>query len=449
VNAQIISKDLVALRVPGTKCDVRFLTSLLEKSSFVQLDFDIYPTLHSSVNVIGAPQIWNSGFSGKRVNVGVLDSGVDAEHHALWVEKEFNFSGGIDEDSCGHGTHVAGIISSTDSNYRGVAYHADLLSAKVIGGITTDSAIIRGYEWLKEQNCKVINMSLGRICDDPTKDLLRKPIAEGWKKGIINVASSGNEGPQMGTILAPGCFEECIAVGAVNNEKKLAEFSSRGPTKYGRIKPELVAPGVNVTSCRSKYSRGKGEWISMSGTSMAAPHTSGAAAILAEYCLENDINPEPELIKNTLMASAENLGYDPNEQGAGLINLPEAIKKIDKKPGPVSLPPSKYDAKLIKPLPQLTPTLLSELAKIQTIYHLNSVGHIAENCIKAYSKGAETAALKIANLTILKSNLKEELKEILEVEEKIELHLKNRSLKKHLKNALAELNKTEPNTTHT
>jgi len=439
VGARIVSDGLVALTVPGSRCDSRFLSALLEKCRFAQPDFDIYPTLYSSVFVIGAPESWDSGFTGKRVNVGVLDSGVDAEHPALWVEKEFNFGWGSDDDTLGHGTHVAGIVSSMDSKHRGVAHHSELLSAKVFGGPASDSAIIEGYEWLKDHNCGVINMSLGRHSSDPINDLLREPIRRGWRSGIVNVASAGNEGPKIGSILAPGCFEECITVGAVDNNKKLAGFSSRGPTLDGRIKPDLVAPGVKITSCRSKYSFGEGEWRTMSGTSMAAPHVSGAAAILLEHCRESGINPEPNLIRNTLMASAENLGYDSNEQGAGLVNLPEAQKKLEENPGPVSLPPSKYSVTWVNP--ELTPTLLSELAQIQKRYRLNSIGRIAEDCLRAYGKGAGMEALRLISSTILKSYLKEELRAILEVEERLDPQLRERSLKKHLKNALAELEK--------
>ncbi|MBS7251952.1 MAG: S8 family serine peptidase [Candidatus Freyarchaeota archaeon] len=439
VKARLVSDGLVALSVPGDKCDLKLLSYLLEKCRLAQLDFDIYPTIHSSVFIIGAPEVWNSGVTGKGVSVGILDSGVDAEHPALWVEEEFNFSWGPDDDTLGHGTHVAGILSSMDSKNRGVAHNATLLSGKVFGGPASDSVVIEGYEWLKDHNCGVVNLSLGRFTSEPAGDLLREPIRDGWRRGIVNVASAGNEGPDFGTILAPGCFEECITVGAVDNNRKLAKFSSRGPTLDGRIKPDLVAPGVSITSCRSKYSQGRGEWKIMSGTSMAAPHVSGAAAILIECCHDTGIKYESELIKNTLMASAVNLGYDPNEQGAGLINLAEAKKKLEKKPEPVSLPPSKYTA--VSTNREFTPTLLSELAQIQKRYKLSSVGRIAMNCITAYGRGAGVEALKLTSFTVLASNLREELKEILKVEDKLNSQLGHRSLKKHLKNALAELEK--------
>ncbi|RLI28867.1 hypothetical protein DRO58_01210 [Candidatus Bathyarchaeota archaeon] len=437
VRARVVSDGLVALTIPGDKCDSRLLSTLLEKCRFAQPDFDVYPTLYSSVFVIGAPGAWDSGVTGKRVNVGILDSGVDAEHPALWVEKEFNFSWGSDEDTLGHGTHVAGIVSSMDSKYKGVAHHSELLSAKILAGPASDSVIIEGYEWLKDHNCGVINMSFGRHTGNPINDLLREPIRRGWRSGVVNVASAGNEGPQIGSILAPGCFEECITVGAVDNNKRLAVFSSRGPTLDGRIKPDLVAPGVRITSCRSKYSSGEGEWKIMSGTSIAAPHVSGAAAILLEYCRESGVNPEPNLIKNTLMASAENLRYDSNEQGAGLVNLPEALKKLEENPAPVSLPPSKYSVAWVNP--ELTPTLLSELAQIQKRYRLNSVGRIAGDCLRAYGKGAGMESLRLISFSVLKSCLKEELRAILGVEERLGPQLRGRSLRKHVKNALAEL----------
>ncbi|MEM3564426.1 MAG: S8 family serine peptidase [Candidatus Jordarchaeaceae archaeon] len=440
VGARVVSDGLVALSVPGDECDLKLLSHLLERCRLAQLDFDIYPTIHSSVPMIGAPEVWSSGATGKGVGVGILDSGVDAEHPALWVEKEFNFSEGPDDDTLGHGTHVAGILSSIDSRNRGVAHHAALLSGKVLfEGVTFDSVVIEGYEWLKDHNCGVVNLSLGRRTNDPVTDLLREPIRDGWRRGIVNVASAGNEGPDFGTIVAPGCFEECITVGAVDKNRKLAKFSSRGPTLDGRIKPDLVAPGVSITSCRSKYSRGSGEWIIKRGTSMAAPHVSGAAAILIECCRDIGIKYDSDLIKNTLMASAVNLGYDSNEQGAGLINLAEAKGKLEKKPGPVSLPPSKYSVVSVNR--EFTPTLLSELAHIQKRYRLSSVGRIANNCITAYGRGAGVEALRLASFTVLASNLREELRAILEVEDKLDLQLQDRSLKKHLKNALAELEK--------
>ncbi|GAA2665403.1 MULTISPECIES: S8 family serine peptidase [Actinosynnema] len=287
------------------------------------------PALDRSTAQIGAPAAWQAGHTGAGVNVAVLDSGVDGAHPDLAgrVSAEANFTDDPDAtDLVGHGTHVAASIASTDERYRGVAPDARILAGKVC---TTrgcpESAILAGMRWAVDQGADVVNLSLGGE-DTPEDDPLEQAVdALSAGDGPLFVISAGNNYSD-GTVGSPGSAASALTVGAVDRNDALARFSSRGPLPDGSVKPDLTAPGVDVVAARS----GSGaigtpvgqDHVALSGTSMAAPHVAGAAALLKQQ------HPEwsGQRIKAALMASAKrNPALTPYQQGVGRVDLAAAL----------------------------------------------------------------------------------------------------------------------------
>ncbi|MEU3649033.1 S8 family serine peptidase [Lentzea sp. NPDC034063] len=292
--------------------------------------------LDRSTAQIGAPQAWQAGFDGKGVKIAVLDTGVDNTHPDLATQEvaEKNFTDSPDnQDRVGHGTHVASIAAGTGAKsggkFKGVAPGARILDGKVLGddGSGYESGILAGIEWAVEQQADVVNMSLGGEDGpllDPMEILINRLSQE---TGTLFVIASGNFGPN--SVGSPGSADAALTVGAVDRDDKLASFSSTGPREGdGAIKPDITAPGVGIGAAAAgrlgetmpKPAEG---YISLSGTSMATPHVTGAAAILAQ------VHPDwrGDQIKAALMASAKPGAHNPFEQGAGRTDVAKAIKQ--------------------------------------------------------------------------------------------------------------------------
>ncbi|MEH1058303.1 S8 family serine peptidase [Micromonospora sp. CPCC 206171] len=297
------------------------------------------PTLDVSVPLTGAPKAWQAGWTGAGVKVGVIDTGVDQTHPDLAgrVAAAENFSPDPDAlDRVGHGTHVASTIAGTaaasQGRYQGMAPGATLYSAKVcMAEGCPESAILAGMTWVAEQGVKVANMSLGGQ-DGPEIDPIEAALTDLTSRyGVLFVVSAGNSGEAgESTVSSPGGVTEALTVGAVTKTGELAEFSSRGPRAGDAgIKPDITAPGVGIVAARSSTSDlwpndENPQYASLNGTSMAAPHVAGAAAILAQQ------HPDwtPERIKSTLMAAAQpNAGIGVYEQGAGFLDVARAIQQ--------------------------------------------------------------------------------------------------------------------------
>ena len=301
----------IAARVPSNVMGmIRNLTFV--KS--VELDYKVEMVLDESVPQINVDDVWNEGLTGRGIDIAVLDTGIHDEHPALNVEKEVDFTGEGTDDLNGHGTHVAGIIASTDSTYKGVAYGADLFNVKVLNqtGSGYASDVIAGIDWSVENGAEVISMSLGATVDpcDGT-DPLSQAVDEAVNKGVVVVASAGNNGPDAGTITSPGCAKNAITVGAVDDNDNVPSWSSRGPTDDGRVKPDILAPGVSIVSTWKDNS-----FKSLSGTSMSTPFVAGIAALL----LEKKPSLTPSQIKDVLKSTAVDLGLDENTQGSGRVD---------------------------------------------------------------------------------------------------------------------------------
>ncbi|MFE7123281.1 S8 family peptidase [Streptomyces sp. NPDC057617] len=303
----------------------------------VWLDGKVGAALDRSTGQINAPAAWGAGYRGKGVKVAVLDTGADGTHPDLagriLEAKDFSASGGT-EDVFGHGTHVASTVGGTGAasggSRQGVAPEAGLLIGKVLGndGYGTESQVIEGMEWAAAEGARVINMSLGS--DTPTDGTDPMSLAVNGlseSSGALFVVAAGNSGDQgQRTVGSPGAADAALTVGAVDRDDSLAPFSSRGPRLGdGAVKPDVTAPGVGIVAARAAGTT-MGDpvdayYIAASGTSMATPHVTGAAALLAQE------HPDwrADRLKDALVSTARTVeGQQPPQQGGGRIDLAAA-----------------------------------------------------------------------------------------------------------------------------
>lgn len=270
---------------------------------------------------VGAPLTWSRS-TGSGVRVAVLDSGIDLDHPDLVR----NIHGGVNtlvpsrsaDDDNGHGTHVAGIIAAVNNatGSVGVAVDASLYAVKVLDrrGAGYISDIIEGLDWAVANNMHVVNLSLGTEQHIPS---LQEAIDRTVRAGVLVVAAAGNNGKE---VLYPARYEGVIAVGMVNDEGQIHRSSSRGSAL------DIVAPGVNVYST---YKSGK--YRDMTGTSMAAPHVAGAAALLLgapQFCdADGDARCSVTELSQRLTSTASDLGSAGRDDvfGAGMVSATRAL----------------------------------------------------------------------------------------------------------------------------
>jgi subtilisin family serine protease len=302
---------------------------------YVWLDQPVRASDADSSPQIGAPEAWEAGFTGAGVTVAVLDTGIDATHPDLdeVVVGERDFSGKGDVvDGDGHGTHVASILAgsgeASDGANKGVAPDADLLVGKVLddNGDGTLSGVIEGMEWAAAEGADVVNLSLGSLFFDvPSPDAVAvDELTEQY--GTLFVVSAGNYGELgQGSVGSPGIAAKALTVGAVDDADEVTVYSSRGGADAGLLKPDVVAPGDGIVAARAAGTTAGDVvddlHVALSGTSMAAPHVAGAAAVLKQA--------RPDLsataLRSALMGSAEPTGADVWTEGAGRITVPGAI----------------------------------------------------------------------------------------------------------------------------
>jgi len=325
----------------------------IRKLSFVESvypDYKVFVSLNDSVPLINADDVWKlkdsygRNVTGDGVSVAILDTGIDYNHPALGggFGPGYKVVGGWDFVTCsryigddcaetkpedddpiddnGHGTHCAGIV-------LGVAPNASLYAYKVLNsyGEGAVSWVIKALEKCVDPNgdddfsdhIDIISMSFGSSEPGNPDNPLNIAIDNSVRAGVVVVVAAGNLGYNgYGTISTPGCARKAITVGSSDKNDQMAGSSSKGPTSIGMLKPDAVAPGVNI---RSTWLNG--EYRYKSGTSMACPHVSGTAALI----LQMHPNWTPDEVKMALRNTAVDLGYDIRVQGYGRIDAYKAV----------------------------------------------------------------------------------------------------------------------------
>ena len=282
----------------------------------IEPNYRIEAHLSDTKTQINADIGWENNATGENVSVAVLDSGI-AEHRYLEVEEAVDYTGEGIGDLNGHGTHVAGIIGSRQENYRGVAYQSELHDLKVLdeAGRGRGDRLLRAMEYTVRNDIDVAVLSLGTEVDRCNgNDAMSRAVNTASRNGVITVVAAGNMGPESGTVTSPGCAERALTVGSVDKNDNIAQYSSRGPTTDGRVKPDVVAPGSNVGSTGRT-----GNFVRMSGTSMAAPQVAGQASALIS------VGVEPEEVEDRIKDSAVDLGLDNNIQGNGRVDIAASL----------------------------------------------------------------------------------------------------------------------------
>ena len=282
---------------------------------------------------IDAPEGWDAAGLGAfpnsgGVKVGIVDTGILATHEDL-TGKVVNcaqsrglagiLSGSIQVGSCsddnGHGTHVAGTITGNANNGKGVtgvAFNSPLAICRALGGPLGSGStadVANCITWLHDQGAKVISMSLGGGDSTTLHNAVNYAWAGGGAGGTVLVAAAGNDGDS--TVNYPAGYAEVVSVAATDNKDARASFSN------ANADVEVAAPGVDILS-----SYNDGGYTTLSGTSMATPHASGATAIIW------DRNPgaTASTIRSKLDAAVDDKGAPGRDTsfGFGRINLVKA-----------------------------------------------------------------------------------------------------------------------------
>jgi subtilisin family serine protease len=258
-----------------------------------------------------------------------------------------------------HGTHVAGILAANwagakdtglEQEIQGICPDLEIYDMRVLGPGADEFTLMAALQFVRHLNAHKdrltvhgVNLSMSVPHDVANYACGRTPVCEECDRavasGVVVVTAAGNRGfskfgqPEDGaagdyryiSITDPGNAESVITVGSTHRYMPhvygVSYFSSRGPTGDGRTKPDLLAPGEGIDSCAPN-----GDYETMDGTSMAAAHVSGAAALL--ICRHRELIGQPKRVKEILMKSATDLGREPRFQGAGLVDILRALQSL-------------------------------------------------------------------------------------------------------------------------
>ena len=331
-------------------------------------NYKISAALDQSVPLINADDVWKlkdkdgNNITGQNVTIAFLDTGVDYNH--LDLKDNYIAYGSYDfvnndtdpMDDNGHGTHVAGIAvgKGNESNFKyvGVAPDARFYEFKVLdsNGNGDFGTFLAGMQRALDPNndsgtsdhVDIISLSFGTENPGNPDDEFCQAVDDAVNAGVVVVVAAGNLGPGPETITSPGCARKSICVGSTDKSDVIAASSSRGPVELDgnyMVKPDLVAPGVSITSAKLG-----GWYTTKSGTSMATPHVAGAAALILQA------HPEfsPEEVKALLKNSTVDLGYDSDTQGAGRIDILKAFVSDNKDNLTINAPDKVYEKQLFK-----------------------------------------------------------------------------------------------------
>jgi len=258
---------------------------------------------------------------------------VTVPNHLLLVRRNGK---AIWSGNSGHGQWVAATAGGKSYFDRtlqlevdGMAPDSHLIGIKCLGfviGAGTESDVIAAMELALERRSDIVNLSLGSdtMPDSPEEDAELRVLDILVKHNIIPVIASGNAGPKEGTVGTPGCSPSSVTVGAWDQIKgEVASFSSRGPTNWEDVKPDLVAPGVNIYSASlgmlDMLDQLPNRMAYMSGTSMATPHVAGLLSCARQMFKEQaNITLTAEMVKDAMSRFGPNQQKD-NSQGWGMI----------------------------------------------------------------------------------------------------------------------------------
>ena len=296
-------------------------------------------------------------YTGRGINIAVLDTGLapcvdfTSPRNRLMAFKDFVNGRKDFYDDNGHGTHVAGIAGGngllSGGKYAGIATGSNLIGIKVLDerGRGNSADVLAGLQWVFDNKdlygIRIVNMSVGTP-DIGSLDPLVRAVEKIWDAGLVVTAAAGNNGPEYSSITSPGISRKVITVGAVDDSvgavsvtgEQRVNFSGRGPTSECVVKPDILAPGINIVSCLSEGICGEalelhkghivdGKYLSLSGTSMSTPIVTGAVALL----LEKHPDLSPDDVKYALKKSAEDINRQKNRQGWGLIDIERLISE--------------------------------------------------------------------------------------------------------------------------
>ncbi len=343
--------NALAARVPGVRIrdiaarsDVAYVGASGGNSFF----------LDNSADAIRAFTWWDNGQHGAG-RVGIIDTGINAGHQALNThafiydvfhdtaqqeDSYYNDDPNNPNDLVGHGTHVAGVVASADQNhvYQGVAYGLPTIVNAKAGyrrmgdrpADMKDADAMAAADWaVATGGANTLNCSFGKVIATDYDD--NAAFYDGFVYGLaIPVcAAAGNSGPNTYKIASPSLGYNVISVAAMDDKNTsprgddtIADFSSRGPTKGGRKKPDLAAPGAGIRSCNYTGN----DFVEKSGTSQATPHVTGALHLLFGAGVY-----DAKVCKAILINTAEDLGNPGWDEayGWGYVDLQHAFTHRD------------------------------------------------------------------------------------------------------------------------
>ncbi len=309
-----------------------------------------------NINLINAPQLWELGYAGQGVTVGIVDSGVDVNHPDLgsrwrggsnsWFDPNGEHAF-VPTDRDGHGTKVTGLVLGGNNSgaYIGVAPDAEWIGVKIFAdnGIALNSVIHAGFQWLLDPDGNpdtddapdIVNNSWSfeespDVCDAADREF-QADIQVMKAAGMVVVFAAGNTGPAPATSIAPANYPESFAVGSVGTSTSptlISAFSARGPSACdSTIYPEVVAPGFQIrTSDLTDDGEILNSYSLVAGTSFSTAHVSGSMALL--------LNAFPGIpvsaLETALKQSATDLGTlgADNIYGYGLIDSLAAFNNL-------------------------------------------------------------------------------------------------------------------------
>ncbi len=279
----------------------------------------------------------------EEISVAILDTGIG--RHPDFGDRILSFVDFVNGrwssyDDSGHGTHVAGCVGgnghASHGSYKGIAPACRLCIGKVLdqNGEGCVESMHRGLEWVLKNHIRyqirVLNVSLGIGSSGEMEHMeeLVELLDAAWEEGIVVVCAAGNNGPEEGTISPLGCSRRVITVGCHEGgyfgaRRDLCEnYSGRGSRSILYRKPDVVAPGTDILSCNVRWKGNdrigyRNAYTRKSGTSMATPVVSGAAALLLQkYPYMNN-----DQVKRKMIYSAYDMGDSWNKQGWGMLDV--------------------------------------------------------------------------------------------------------------------------------